>query len=56
VPSKIGKSVKIVNGEGRGCLASVVALDDKKCRADLKLIEDGRIIEKVDYDDFSKAE
>ena len=56
IPKVKGKKCRILNGEGRGSLATLLELNDKKSRADLKLVEDGRIIEKVDYDDFSKAE
>lgn len=57
IPKMTGKKCRIVNGDGRGCYATVLKLDDKKCRATLQLLEeDERIIEKVDYDDFSKAE
>lgn len=51
---KEGKTVRIVNGRGRGKLAKVVELDKKHHLGTLKL-DDGTILESVDYGDFSKA-
>jgi DNA/RNA-binding protein KIN17 len=51
---KEGKTVRIVNGRGRGKLAKVVGLDKKRYLATLKL-DDGTVLERVDYGDFSKA-
>ena len=56
IPSKIGKKVKILNGEYRGRFGSILRLNDKKCYADLELVGGGGVIEKISYDDFSKAE
>ena len=54
VVPKEGKKVRIVNGKGRGKIAKVVELDKKRYLATLKL-DDGTILERVDYGDFSKA-
>jgi DNA/RNA-binding protein KIN17 len=54
VVPKEGKRVRIVNGKERGKIAKVVELDKKRYLATLKL-EDGSILERVDYGDFSKA-
>merc|ERR1712176_922103 len=40
IPSKIGKQVRIVNGERRGCLATIVRLDDTVQCADLSIEND----------------
>jgi len=53
IPSKIGKQVRIVNGERRGCLATILRLDDIKQCADLTIEND--VIKSVSYKDFSKA-
>ena len=53
VVPKEGKAVWIVNGRARGKKAKVVSLDKERCKATLKL-DDGAILERVDYDDFSK--
>lgn len=50
---KEGKQVKILNGEGRGEMAWVISLNPKRYKATLKL-EDGSLLERVDYEDFSK--
>ena len=54
VVPKEGKTVRIVNGRGRGKLAKVVGLDKKHYLATLKL-DDGTVLERVSYEDFSKA-
>lgn len=53
VVPKEGKAVWIVNGSARGKKAKVVSLDKERCKATLKL-DDGVILESVDYEDFSK--
>jgi DNA/RNA-binding protein KIN17 len=53
VVPKEGKAVRIVNGRARGKRAKVVSLDKERCKATLK-IDDGAILEFVDYEDFSK--
>ena len=50
---KEGKYVRILNGSGRGEKAKVLSLNPKKYRATLEL-QDGTILEKVDYNDISK--
>lgn len=50
---KEGKSVRIVNGLGRGKKAKVVSLNPEQYKATLHL-EDGSVLERVDYEDFSK--
>jgi DNA/RNA-binding protein KIN17 len=53
VVPKEGKAVRIVNGRESGKRAKVVSLDKERCKATLKL-DDGAILERVDYEDFSK--
>ena len=53
VVPKVDKSVRILNGPGRGKKAKVVSLDSDRYKATLKL-EDGTTMERVDYGDFSK--
>ncbi|GFH52411.1 hypothetical protein CTEN210_08887 [Chaetoceros tenuissimus] len=55
VVPKEGKKVKVLNGVGRGELAILLSADHDKCRGKLELVEDGTILRKVDFDDFSKA-
>jgi DNA/RNA-binding protein KIN17 len=55
VVPKEGKKVRIVNGPGRGKRAKVVELNKKNYLATLKLLDDGTVLERVDYGDFSKA-
>jgi DNA/RNA-binding protein KIN17 len=55
VVPKEGKQVKILNGRGRGILATLLSADHDKCQGKLELIDDGTIVKKVDFDDFSKA-
>ena len=50
---KEGKTVKILNGRGRGKQAKLLELDADRYRAVLELT-DGSILKKVDYEDFSK--
>jgi DNA/RNA-binding protein KIN17 len=50
---KEGKKVRILNGRGRGKKAMVVSLDKDQERATLAL-DDGTILERVDYQDISK--
>jgi len=54
VPTGHGEKVLIVNGRGRGHVATIEHVDSKKYRADLILQETGQLLEKVDYEDFSK--
>lgn len=54
VPKEVGKKVRILNGRYRGEKARVEVLDKKRCQATLRLSNDGRVIEGVSYDDFSK--
>jgi DNA/RNA-binding protein KIN17 len=53
VVPKEGKKVRILKGRFRGERAKVVSLDKKTYQAVLKL-EDGTVLERVDYEDFSK--
>jgi len=53
VVPKEGKRVKILNGKGCGEMATVLSLSLERYKAKLKL-EDGTILERVDYEDFSK--
>jgi DNA/RNA-binding protein KIN17 len=53
VVPKEGKKVRILKGRLRGERAKVVSLDKKKYLAVLEL-EDGTVLERVDYEDFSK--
>lgn len=50
---KEGKKVRILNGKGRGKKARVLKLFKERCKAELEL-EDGTILDLVDYEDFSK--
>merc|ERR1712238_210631 len=52
---KEGKRVCILNGKCRGRDAELIAIDNKKCRATLKLISNDKILKKVDFNDFSKV-
>jgi len=54
VPNE-GKKVMILNGRGRGMMATLLSADNEKCRGKLELLDDGTILKKVDFDDFSKA-
>ena len=54
VVPKEGKKVRILRGEHRGEKAKVMSLDKKKYRATLKLVDDGTLLEKVDFEDFSQ--
>ena len=53
VPKELGEKVRIVNGRHRGKKARVERLDKQKYRAELRLLEDDRIVT-LDYEDFSK--
>jgi DNA/RNA-binding protein KIN17 len=53
VPKQTGKRVRILRGQYRGKRATVVELDKRKYRAVLEL-SDGTILDRFDYDDFSK--
>jgi hypothetical protein len=55
VVPKDGKKVRIVNGKGRGMLAILQSADHEKCRGTLELVDNGKLLKKVDFDDFSKA-
>ena len=52
---KVGKKVMILNGRGRGMVAELISLDDKKYRGSLQLLDSDTILKKVDYNDFSKV-
>jgi DNA/RNA-binding protein KIN17 len=54
VVPKEGKKVRILKGEYRGEKAKLVSTDKKRCQATLKLVEDGTVLEKVDFEDFSQ--
>jgi len=55
VVPKEGKKVRILkNDKYRGKKAKVVSLDKKKYRATLKVDEDGTLLEKVDFENFSQ--
>ena len=49
-----GKKVRIVKGEFRGKKAKVVALDKKKYRATLKVLDTDEVLEKIDFEAFSQ--
>ena len=49
-----GKKVRVLKGEFRGKKAKVVALDKKKYRATLKLLDTDEVLEKVDFEEFSQ--
>mmetsp|Transcript_23960 Transcript_23960/g.42881 ORF Transcript_23960/g.42881 Transcript_23960/m.42881 type:complete len:434 (-) Transcript_23960:131-1432(-) len=53
IPKELGEKVRIVNGRYRGKKARVEKLDKQKCRGELSLVEDDRIVV-LDYEDFSK--
>jgi DNA/RNA-binding protein KIN17 len=53
IPKDLGEKVRIVNGRHRGKKARVEKLDKEKYRAELRLVEDDRIVV-LDYEDFSK--
>lgn len=53
IPKDLGEKVRIVNGRHRGKKARVERLDKEKYRAELRLVEDDRIVV-LDYEDFSK--
>lgn len=55
VVPKVGKTVLILNGKYRGMEATLVKSNEDKFYATLELKEDGAILKKVDFDDFSKA-
>jgi DNA/RNA-binding protein KIN17 len=52
-----GKSpkVRILNGHYRGEKAIIDFLDKKKYQADLKLLEDGKLLKNVPFEDFSQV-
>lgn len=52
---KEGKRVMILNGKGRGMEAILLKAKHDKFYASLELVDDGTILKKVDFDDFSKA-
>ena len=54
IPKETGKRVRILNGRYRGEKAKVIALDKKRGQGSLKLQEDGRVLENIPYEDFSK--
>ncbi len=53
VPKETGKQVRILKGRYRGKRATVLTLDKHKYRASLEL-SDGTVLDRVDYEDFSK--
>lgn len=53
IPKDVGEKVRIVNGRYRGKKARVEKLDKKEYRAELRLVEDDRIVV-LEYEDFSK--
>lgn len=55
VVPKIGKKVVILNGRGRGMMATLISSNSDKYRGDIELLDDGTILKKVDFDDISKA-
>lgn len=55
VVPKVGKTVLILNRKYRGMEATLVKSNEDKFYATLELKEDGAILKKVDFDDFSKA-
>eukprot|EP00551_Chaetoceros_affinis_P009266 CAMPEP_0203684604 /NCGR_PEP_ID=MMETSP0090-20130426/48121_1 /ASSEMBLY_ACC=CAM_ASM_001088 /TAXON_ID=426623 /ORGANISM="Chaetoceros affinis, Strain CCMP159" /LENGTH=441 /DNA_ID=CAMNT_0050553781 /DNA_START=52 /DNA_END=1377 /DNA_ORIENTATION=+ len=55
VVPKVGKHVIILNGRGRGMVAELMSVDEKKCRRTLQLLDSDVILKKVDYNDFSKV-
>ena len=54
VVPKEGKTVRILNGRGRGEKAKLVSVKKAKYLATLELLSDGTILKKVDFADFSK--
>lgn len=54
IPKELGEKVRIVNGKYRGQKARVEKLDKHKYRAELRLVEDDKIVV-VDYEDFTVA-
>jgi DNA/RNA-binding protein KIN17 len=53
IPKELGEKVRIVNGRYRGKKARVERLDKKNYRAELRLVDDDRVVE-LDYEDLSK--
>ena len=53
IPKALGEKVRIVNGTYRGQKARVEKLDKQKYRAELRLVEEDRVV-LVDYEDFSQ--
>ena len=54
VVPKVGKKVMILNGRGRGMVAELLDVNEKKFRGSLRLLDSDIVLEKVDYNDFSK--
>ncbi|KAL3795157.1 hypothetical protein HJC23_007385 [Cyclotella cryptica] len=52
VPKDIGEKVRIVNGRWRGKKARVLKLDKANYKAELRLVEEDRVVV-LDYEDFS---
>ena len=52
---KIGKKVIILTGKGRGMIAKLISVDEKKYKGSLQLLESDIILKKVHYNDFSKV-
>jgi DNA/RNA-binding protein KIN17 len=54
VVPKEGKKVMLLSGKNRGFLAELLSADKEKYRATLKMLDDGKVLKKVDFEDFSK--
>ena len=44
----------ILNGKNRGLLAELISADKDKYRATLQLLDEKKVLKKVDFEDFSK--
>jgi DNA/RNA-binding protein KIN17 len=55
VPKEGKKVCVLMQGRYRGRMATVVERKDRKCRATLRLEGSDEVLERVPYDDFSKA-
>jgi DNA/RNA-binding protein KIN17 len=52
----IGSAVVVVNGTGRGELAELTDMDVDKFCVSVRLEADGRVLERVDYEDVCKVD
>ena len=52
IPKELGEKVRILNGKWRGSKARVERLDKKRYEAEVRLVDDDRIVT-LDYEDFS---